>query len=311
MKRILHMIAPVLFYICCFSAETFAQGPRAEELTRTSEVFDSADKIFEPPEQEYVDENGTVYHLDNWQTVELPDEKTEKIVEDEVIYDRMEYIDSIPQTTEISIYNEYTGEKSVSTFPVLETVCLEERWADGLKLPVTYHDYHSDAYQLGEYLITPDEERPKLEGYEGTLLAMAGLPESDYRITSIDWDGQPYQDDMGQWCRDATAYGEKRLCDYRVRYGGKTVLTKPGGIQWKAVYRPVEEPAEVFEDIVVRTEPSTIEIPAPQKPPRWKLWIKSTVIITVAIGLLLILIGLMTYAASWMKKRVKQKYVRK
>ena len=101
-----------------------------------------------------------------------------------------------------------------------------------------------------------------------------------------------------------------QLLFQQLRYGGKTALTRPGGIQWKAVYRPVEEPDEVFEDIVMRTEPSTIEIPAPQKPPGWKLWIKSTVIITVAIGLLLILIGLMMYMASWMKKRVKQRRVR-
>lgn len=213
MNRIVYTAISALLLVSCFSIETSAQGPRAEELTITSEVFAPEDQEFPTPDQRYIDEDGTLYYLDSWQTVELPDEKTEKIVESKVIYMQMEYTDSVPQTTEISIYNEYTKEKIRSEFPLQEMECIEESWEEGLELPVTYHDYHSDAYQLGEYLITPDQEKPKLDGYEGVLLAMAGLPESDYRITNIQWDGEPYQDENGQWCRDAAASGEKRLCE--------------------------------------------------------------------------------------------------
>ncbi|MBT9777385.1 hypothetical protein GPL15_12820 [Clostridium sp. MCC353] len=305
MKKLLYLIFSALLFTSCYHFEVSAQGPQAEEITITSEIFSSENPEFNPPDQQYVDENGVVYSLDSWRTIELPDKKAEKIVENEVIYEGMEYTDRIPPTSEITIYNEYNREKITSDYPVQEVICLAERWETGMELPITYHDYHSDAYYLGDYLIMPDEDRPKLEGYEGVLLAMAELPESDYHLTGIEWRGEPYQDESGQWCRDAAASGEKRLCDYQVRYGGKAVLTKQGGIQWEAVYRTLDQPAETFEESIVQTEPETMETKEMIPPANWKNWIRTTVIITVSIGVLLILAACLIYLVRLLKEKKK------
>ncbi|MBS6642287.1 MAG: hypothetical protein KH366_01745 [Clostridiaceae bacterium] len=306
-KKLLYVIISALLMICCFHFQVSAQGPCAEEITISSEVFPSENQEIPPPDPQYVDENGVAYSLVSWHMIELPDEKTEKPVENKVVYDQMEYTDQIPSSSEITVYNEYNREQITADYPVLEVTCLAERWESGLELPITYHDYHSDAYYLGGYLIMPDEDRPKLEGYEGVLLAMAGLPESDYHLTGMEWRGEPYLDESGQWCRDAAASGEKRICDYQVRYGGHAVLSKPGGSRWEAVYRTIDLPAETFEESIIRTEPETIGTNEMIQPANWKKWIKTTVIVTISIGLLLILTALLIYLIHRIKEKKKER----
>lgn len=279
-----------------------------DEIRLTSEIFKDADSDFYAPPSEYTDEAGTRYELESWNTVALPDERVEKPVQSEVIYNGMEFIDQIPQEAEISFYDEYQAADIISYYPARETVCIKEEWAPGLEIPVTYHDYRSDAYQLGEYLIVPDEDRPKLEGYEAVLLAMAGLPESDYCINDICWDGNPYQDETETWCRDAVATGEKRLCDYKVVYGGTAILSEPGGIQWEAVYHKKREPEKETELKQTVPVPETTAADVEEPDTTWKTWVKFTLAVTVAIGALLVILWLfISVVTLWKKHKAAKK----
>lgn len=289
-----------LFYILDVNAKEAGDG----KLIITSDLFEQNDPAFQEPPSEYMDETGKKYLLSSWQTIQYPDEMEEIPVEKELIYQSLEAIDELPQTADLRVYNKYQGTEAVSSFPALETECIREVWEEGLSLPVTYHQYHSDAYQLGEYLIMPDADKPELDGYESVLLAMAGLPDTGYHITEINWDGEPYLDESNVWCRDAVATGEKCLRDYRVLYGGTAVLEKPGKIQWEAEYQILKLPEKESEIKPETKEYETAAYEDPIDPPAWKQRLKQILTITFAVGALLAILWLIAAAVIfWEKKR--------
>ena len=56
------------------------------------------------------------------------------------------------------------------------------------------------------------------------ILGIMGLSAGEYRILSMEWAGEPFEDDEGQMCRQAMARGQKLVRDYEVTYEGTVSL---------------------------------------------------------------------------------------
>lgn len=141
------------------------------------------------------------------------------------------------------------------------------------------------------------------------MLELAGLSPEDYRVTHVQWSGEAYQDEEGNRCRDASAFGQKRLRDYRVTYSGTAVFPEKKGWQTVAVYRLPQEETETAElpsatagslaeigQTPAETE-ITEDVPAKQPVTLWQR-ITRTLMITIAAGTALFLGGLLLLASS-------------
>ena len=104
------------------------------------------------------------------------------------------------------------------------------------------------------------------------------------------WSGEPFTDEDGQLCRNAIALGERLLKDVEVVYKGEVILKEPDHYELHAVYQAQEVNEESAEELTTQAEPE-LPISASKKGPFWYL-IRTGFVITVAIGIIGILIGI-------------------
>ena len=95
-------------------------------------------------------------------------------------------------------------------------------------------------------------------------------------------------DAFGQVCRQAMAKGDKLLRDYEITYEGEISWMKPVAYEMEMVYWPV-----VQRQGMVESEEASVSKPAPTpvgETEKGLLWVRSGFIITVAAGLMGILV---------------------
>ena len=129
-----------------------------------------------------------------------------------------------------------------------------------------------------------------------------GLSPEDYRITSIDWDGESFMDEEGQVCRLALAGGERRLRDYEAVYSGQVQAEEPVSYEVSAIYEAARESAG--EDTVpdIQEETGENERPSPL-PDRYSRWVQTGVVITIAAGFFGLILGIFLLAMSRRRRR--------
>lgn len=266
-------------------------GPDLPRIRVTSEIFGREEDCL-PPDEIYADSDGTEYPLLSWEKEQVRVPAHSGRVEKTVDYEQVEGAVSLPEILEITVRE--SGQQAAAQCRLAESRVTEEWWQDGFTFPVTFHRYDAGFFQLGDQLISGSEERPRLEGKEGLLLAELGLQPEEYRIQEILWDGEPYEAEDGSICRDAIAYGQKLLRNYQARYEGTAWFPDHEGWQTAALYGPPEEnipPAASESQVTILPSPPS-ENPSPPPPPLWQK-ITRTILTTLALGLLLFFLALL------------------
>ena len=174
----------------------------------------------------------------------------------EVTYEAVEDEAALPEEIMVSVLAGHDGEM----VPCQAVGWVEEAayWQDDFSFPITFYEYGAGAYQLGEIMVKKtDLEEPEqltelAEQYGTELLESMGLSAEEYEVKEIVWTGTPYEKEDGIVCRDAMAYGNRLLRDWRVQYEG---FVEPE--RWQELKRGGAD-GELKEEGQEETVPETI-----------------------------------------------------
>lgn len=243
----------------------------------------------------------------------------------EVTYEAVEDEAALPEEIMVSVLAGHDGEM----VPCQAVGWVEEAayWQDDFSFPITFYEYGAGAYQLGEITVKKtDLEEPEqltelAEQYGTELLQSMGLSAEEYEVKEIVWTGTPYEKEDGIVCRDAMAYGNRLLRDWRVQYEGFVETER-----WQELKRGGAD-GELNEEGQEETVPETIRaLPeTPEKmseaereePKEQPLHGKSRLqeylekvtrifLVAVGIGVVFFLGGLFVLALLWIGRKLRE-----
>ncbi|MBS6952505.1 MAG: hypothetical protein KH230_04660 [Enterocloster asparagiformis] len=277
------------------------QNQNTQKIIRQTTIMTAQEReVFVKPPEYYTDEAGGRYRLADWNVECIPGGTTSREAKKEMVYRSVEGVQVIPW--QITVQEEQDGEVTRGRLEMTEKTVLEETWSDDFSIPVTFHAYGAEQYELGEITIEAGEQFPPAGEYRQELLRILGLKDSDYLVEDMHWNGEPYTDESGEVCRNALAVGKKRVADYRVVYAGRISQPVPDSYRLNTLYR-LDSPAVDPTVPVVGETAAELEIP-PEKNTGEKIWywIRSGVVVTIAAGLFAILLGTIILLAAWRRE---------
>ena len=256
------------------------------------------------PGSVHVAEDGTKYPLLSWEIecIQVPVQR--RAVKTEGICGPLEGISQIPESIMVTAWE---GEwKTEASCRLKEMISVKEEWQEDFSFPVTFHRYDAEVYRLGDRMIPGNKESPWFKGCEELLLQEIGVSPEEYQVTEVRWNGEPYEDENGELCRDAKAFGRKLVRDYRLVYEGTAEFPAHEAWRTAAVYGiregdGVKEAEETIrEDVVVSIEEAPSAAGAFSAAAR--LWerITQTLLLTIGLGAVLFFAGLLILAALWL-----------
>ena len=266
-------------------------GREKEERIRLySEAADSPQEAGMLPEI-YEDWDGRSWRLISEEMSELPVTGRRREVAGEVTYAAVTADQEIPQTARMQIADEESGRTVTAELPLDRTEWLNERWESGYSFTVTFHEYGSDRYRIGETTIAHEEERPPLAECEAQLLRETGLSGKDLQIEAYDWAGAAYRDEKGVLCRDALVTAARRVRDCRAVYRGEADLPDYTRYRRMGEYEPVlEESVSAAAAPAAATPAEALPVPPPEQAAGegtgLERWIYRAVTVTVSLLLL-------------------------
>ncbi|MEF9839441.1 MAG: hypothetical protein RR869_08755 [Lachnospiraceae bacterium] len=200
-----------------------------------SEVITEGTEYKTPP---VITENGITYKLVKTDTEEkIITERQSQPVTGFDDYDYQVTANTVPKTKEISATNVVTGEvQSISCN--LTGVTQYGQKTVSKQMTITFYDYDSLYYQIGDDLVEKNDSQPPLQGYEGELLRMVGA-EQGASIADMAWDGGVYESN-GQVCRDAVATVLQTVTVYRASYGGSIQVPEEKGTIYQSTYEGLD-----------------------------------------------------------------------
>ena len=242
----------------------------------------------------------------------------------EVTYEAVEDEAALPEEIMVSVLAGHDGEM----VPCQAVGWVEEAayWQDDFSFPITFYEYGAGAYQLGEIMVKKtDLEEPEqltelAEQYGTELLESMGLSAEEYEVKEIVWTGTPYEKEDGIVCRDAMAYGNRLLRDWRVQYEGfvepeRWQELKRGGADGELNEEGQEE--TVPEIGVVTETPKKMPEAEGEEPKEQPLHGKSRLqeylekvtrifLVAVGIGVVFFLGGLFVLALLWIGRKLRE-----
>ena len=243
----------------------------------------------------------------------------------EVTYEAVEDEAALPEEIMVSVLAGHDGEM----VPCQAVGWVEEAayWQDDFSFPITFYEYGAEAYQLGEIMVKKtDLEEPEqltelAEQYGTVLLESMGLSAEEYEVKEIVWTGTPYEKEDGIVCRDAMAYGNRLLRNWRVQYEG---FVEPE--RWQELKRGGAD-GELNEEGQEETVPETIGVvtETPEKMPeaegeetkeqplhgksRLQEYLEKVTrifLVAVGIGVVFFLGGLFVLALLWIGRKLRE-----
>lgn len=233
-----------IFPEVCFAASK-------EQILYEGPVAERTEDLAEP--ELYLEQNGKVYQL---LSSEIKDVKVPGIltyISTRIPYE-LEGMQEPPEAAVVTVHDEATGELFEREVPQREILEQGSGWSNEFYFPVTVYGYGAELFYLGEHEIPGDTD---LSEYRDLLLEYLSLPQDCYRIDTVEWVSEPYEEE-GMICRDAVAFGEKRIRYVEVVYGGQVRTPDSQAKQYVAVY----------EEIIRETEPETpvpVTLPAEEQ----------------------------------------------
>lgn len=137
----------------------------------------------------------------------------------------------IPDTIEYTYTDANTGKSIHEMLPLTDQSESSWYWMP-FEFPITISGYGADVLDLNGTEIPADAQ---LADYSSEFLKMLGLNQEYYRIDSIVWDKEPYEQN-GELCRNAMGRGEKYVTDIDAVYSGTVTLPHQDGAAWKCQY---------------------------------------------------------------------------
>lgn len=131
----------------------------------------------------------------------------------------------VPESYRNVAYYDRNTEKTVTGNIPLESMkaVQEPYWVRDVEIPITFNGYNSQYYQLGNLYIPYNADKPALEGQREVLLDALNLDKTNYKINTIDWSGEAYEEaDLVK--RNAVALGERLVTPYKATYKGILIL---------------------------------------------------------------------------------------
>lgn len=244
-----------VFLLAALFFGTAGMQAQASEVTeRFSDVYEAQEQIPEP-EKEFTDSHGNRYVLERSEVEKFPVTGRKKEVKGEILYESVEAGEVIPDKGNIEIRDEESGQAFTRTLPLIRTDFSDERWLGDFSFTVTFHSYDAEVFFLGEVRIPAGGEKPLLAGSEAELLNLIGLDKENFQIEDYRWEGEAYWDEEGELCRDAKAFGKRKVSDCLALYGGTVSLPDLAEYRGKYIYiRTAEETA--FETALSTEEES-------------------------------------------------------
>lgn len=291
------------------NGDVYGQTGQAEagvlHITRKLGQEEAKDPV--KPGDGYWDRDGTQYGLERYEVKEVPGHMTKVSLEKQVVYLGVEGAGGLPES--ISVQEECSGQPAEGELSLREARMTGEEWRDGFSAPVTFHSYGADGYEAGSIVIDSQDMLAGAVKAQNEILGMMGLKPEEYRILTMEWAGDPFEDEEGQTCRQATARGQKLVRDYETTYEGEVAYMEPVSYEMEMVYRPVLPlpAAEVKE----QPEPTGqgLSTAAPSEPEKGGLWywVHSGFVITVGAGLVGMAVGIVILIAAWVKQRQRER----
>ena len=243
----------------------------------------------------------------------------------EVTYEAVEDEAALPEEIMVSVLDGHDGE----LVPCQAVGWVEEAayWQDDFSFPITFYEYGAGAYQLGEITVKktdledPEQLTELAEQYGTELLQSMGLSAEEYEVKEIVWTGTPYEKEDGIVCRDAMAYGNRLLRDWRVQYEGfvepeRWQELKRGGAdgelkeeqQEETVPETIKAVTETPEKVSEAEREEAKEQPAHGKSRLQEYLEKVTRILLVAVGIgvVFFLGGLLVLALLWIGRKLRE-----
>lgn len=183
-------------------------------ITFDTDPFVGDPKGYEPKVE--VEKEGIKYTLKTSELLKVVTEETTKYSEATILYEGVEYIDSLPEEAQVKVINEDLKQELNVTLPAVDYKEESAYWDYNFTFPITVSGYDADSYMLGQ---TEISNRSPLIDHAILFLDYLHLPPQYYKISSIEWDGDPISKD-GEMIRNATAHGRKFVKDIRGTYGG-------------------------------------------------------------------------------------------
>ena len=250
--------------------------------------------------------------LDHYEVKEVPGHMVSRVLEKQVVYSDVEGAEGLPES--ITVTEEVSGIPTEGELYIRDSRIVREAWRDGFQAPVLFHSYGADEYQTGSLVISGEDVLASAVESQKGLLEVMGLSPQQYRIHSMVWEGEAFEDEEGQLCRRAMAKGQKLVRDYEITYEGEVEYMEPVSYEMEIAYRPVS-PSRVWVDEETpgtgTGTPVRDPSPAGEEGLLW-YWVRSGFIITVGAGLVGICAGILALAVSWLRQKKRgqeQKYL--
>lgn len=226
-----------IFHIADISTEIVnTQTTEAEYAIYDSPAFIDETMVEKP--KDTIERDGITYQLKSTEKISKRIEERIQHVEAEIEIKDLEWLDEVPRTREIDITDNSTGQLITAEMPLIKIKTDTEKWVDTFTFPITITDYDADYFMLGNSKVSKADS---LLDYKDEFLDYLGLPSDKYKISSIEWNGEPYSKNGIEY-RSATAYGQKLIHDVVAVYGGEATMPAADGMYYHCTYINPDKP---------------------------------------------------------------------
>lgn len=235
-----------IFHITDISTEIVnTETTEADYAIYDSPAFTDETMVEKPSDT--IERDGITYKISSTEKKSKRIEERIQHVEAEIEVNGLEWLDEIPKTREIEVTDKSTGQIITAEMPLIKVKTDTEKWVDTFTFPITITDYDADYFMLGNSKVSKTDS---LLDYKDEFLDYLGLPSDKYKISSIEWKGEPYTKNGTEY-RNATAYGQKLIHDIVAVYGGEATLPATDGMYYHCIYVNPDKPGNTLYTVKV------------------------------------------------------------
>ena len=144
----------------------------------------------------------------------------------------------VSETLDVETADEVTGEALYGTIGRIELKEDGADWKEGALEEWDIYSWNGESwvYQRNDECFYATEESPWFEGYEAVFMQEHHLDGVFNQITSIEWYGDGWQDEEGNWKRSVRITGNKMVPRYQAIYSGDVAQPDLPMVCYKAQY---------------------------------------------------------------------------
>ena len=211
---------------------------------------------YEPAQE--LEENGVHYALTELSTQEwTKDSRFQTVTQYHTYLEGQE----IPESLDIEAQDEVTGETITGTIWRSDLWPDGAAWQEGGLEQWAEYSWNGDSWTIeiaGETYYA-GEDSPWFEGCEAKLLQYVSLDPNFYQITSVEWNGEAWEDEDGNWKRSVHLTGNRMVPRYQAVFSGDLAEADLPMVRYIAHY--TSDPQGYLITAVV-TYKKTAQIPA-------------------------------------------------